>query len=531
MAKSDISVAYVRSEEAPRLPAPRSTVGIQGWLRTNLFSSPFYSVVTIVLGAYILWILAGIVQWGLISAVWTGADREACLGEGSGACWPFVIDKLPQWTYGFYPIEQRWRVNVVFLAGAAGLLPMLIPRAPFKFWNALFLIVVFPLLTLILFTGGNFSFSATAYAAVAGLMLVAAAVLPIVLWGLEGGLSRNKLGSVLTGLGLALIVIPLAILILVIVIDLIGVLTGVLGLSPVQNGLFNFGESLLALGESVTLIPGFDWIVAGLVIAGAVLSLAVTARLGGEGGIKTIGGWLGAAVFVLAAMAVLDFDFGLEPVETSKWGGLMVTLVVAITGIVASLPLGILLALGRRSKMPVIKMFSMAFIELWRGVPLITVLFMSSVMLPLFLPVGMNFDKLLRALIGIGLFSAAYMAEVVRGGLQAIPRGQYEGAMALGLSYWQTMRMIILPQALKISIPNIVGNFISLFKDTTLVSIIGIFDLLLIVRTSLKDVKWATPSTDSTGYFTLALMFWVFCFGMSRYSMFMERRLRTGHKR
>ncbi len=157
------------------------------------------------------------------------------------------------------------------------------------------------------------------------------------------------------------------------------------------------------------------------------------------------------------------------------------TLVVAVTGIVASLPLGILLALGRRSKMPVVKLFSVIFIEVWRGVPLITVLFMASVMLPLFLPEGVNFDKLLRALIGVALFSSAYMAEMVRGGLQAIPKGQFEAAQALGLSYWKMMNLIVLPQALKIVIPGIVNSFISLFKDTTLVSIIGLFDLLGIV--------------------------------------------------
>jgi general L-amino acid transport system permease protein len=181
--------------------------------------------------------------------------------------------------------------------------------------------------------------------------------------------------------------------------------------------------------------------------------------------------------------------------------------------------------------MPVVKTFSVLFIELWRGVPLITVLFFSSVMLPLFLPEGTSFDKLLRALIGVALFSAAYMAEVVRSGLQAIPKGQYEGAMAVGLSYWQMMNKIILPQALKVAIPNIVGNFISLFKDTTLVSIIGLFDLLGIVRAGLKDSTWATPSSVPTGYFALAAMFWIFCFGMSRYSMYTERRLNTGHKR
>ncbi len=181
--------------------------------------------------------------------------------------------------------------------------------------------------------------------------------------------------------------------------------------------------------------------------------------------------------------------------------------------------------------MPVIRLLCITFIEMVRGVPLITVLFMARVMLPLFLPEGTNFDKLLRALVGVALFSAAYMAEVVRGGLQAIPKGQYEAAQALGLTYWKMMDSIVLPQALKIVIPGIVNNFISLFKDTTLVSIVGLFDLLGIVQAGFADQKWVSPVTAPTGYFGAALMFCIFCFGMSRYSMYMERRLATGYRR
>ena len=235
--------------------------------------------------------------------------------------------------------------------------------------------------------------------------------------------------------------------------------------------------------------------------------------------------------FPVLAFILLSGDmFGLEHVETAKWGGLMVTLVIAVTGIVASLPLGILLALGRRSNMPVIRIFSVGFIEFWRGIPLITVLFMASVMLPLFLPEGVNFDKLLRALIGVALFSAAYMAEVIRGGLQAIPKGQYEAGEALGLRYWQSMRLIIMPQALKLVIPGIVNTFIGLFKDTTLVGIIGMFDLLLSVTQGVNDPYWSTPTSATTGYVFAALGFWVFCFGMSRYSLYVERKLDTGHR-
>ncbi|MEM8797078.1 MAG: amino acid ABC transporter permease [Pseudomonadota bacterium] len=219
-----------------------------------------------------------------------------------------------------------------------------------------------------------------------------------------------------------------------------------------------------------------------------------------------------------------------EHVETDVWGGLLVTLVIAVVGIVASLPIGILLALGRRSDMPVVKLLCVIFIEFWRGVPLITVLFMSSVMLPLFLPQGVEFDKLLRVLIGVALFSAAYMAEVVRGGIQALPKGQYEGAMALGLSYWQMMQKIILPQALKLVIPGIVNTFIGLFKDTTLVLVIGLFDFLGQIQSSYSDPTWATPVQAMTGYLFAATVYWFFCFGMSRYSIYMERKLDTGHR-
>ena len=221
----------------------------------------------------------------------------------------------------------------------------------------------------------------------------------------------------------------------------------------------------------------------------------------------------------------------LPEVETNVWGGLLVTLVVSFVGIIASLPLGILLALGRRSQLPAVRILSTVFIEFWRGIPLITVLFMSSVMLPLFLPEGTEFNKLLRALIGVALFASAYMAEVVRGGLQAIPKGQYEGADSLGLGFTQKMRLIVMPQALTLVIPGIVNTFIGLFKDTVLVLIIGLFDLLGMIQTSFTDASWSTPVTNTTGYLTCAALFFIFCFGMSRYSMFMERRLRRGHAR
>ncbi|TNI71596.1 amino acid ABC transporter permease [Aeromonas media] len=242
-------------------------------------------------------------------------------------------------------------------------------------------------------------------------------------------------------------------------------------------------------------------------------------------------GWL--ALFTLLVFPVIAFVLihggaGLEVVETNRWGGLMLTLVLAVVGIVVALPFGILLALGRRSHMPVISSLSTVYIEFWRAVPLITVLFMASVMLPLFMTSEVELDKLLRALIGIILFQAAYVAEVVRGGLQAIPKGQYEAGEALGLSYWKVMGLVIMPQALKITIPSLVNTFISLFKDTSLVLIIGLFDLLAISKVALADPAWLGFSTEA--YVFIAMIFWMFCFGMSRYSIYLERKLNTGHK-
>jgi general L-amino acid transport system permease protein len=531
---AETPLAYVRTEEAPLLPAPANMVGWQGWMRSNLFSSPLNSIMSVLLGALLLWYIWDIVNWAFITAIWSGADREACLlpdGGVTGACWPMVAEKFPQWIYGFYPHEERWRVNIVLLVAVLALVPMLMPSVPYKKWNALFLLLAFPLMTLILLTGGNFNFSWSTYGVMGALLLAGAALLPILSFGLEEGAAKNKVGLMATAAALLPWFVALALLFFGTLFGIIGGLAGWLGMGPFGSVFSYLGDGLIAGEKLLTGIPELKWLAAILVVVGAGIAVAITLIAGAANGLRTVLGWLGIAGAIFIAMFVLDFDFGLAPVETSQWGGLMLTLVVSTTGIVCSLPLGILLALGRRSDMPVVKSFSVLFIELWRGVPLITVLFFSSVMLPLFLPEGTSFDKLLRALIGVALFSAAYMAEVVRSGLQAIPKGQYEGAMAVGLSYWQMMNKIILPQALKVAIPNIVGNFISLFKDTTLVSIIGLFDLLGIVRAGLKDSTWATPSSVPTGYFALAAMFWIFCFGMSRYSMYTERRLNTGHKR
>ncbi len=262
------------------------------------------------------------------------------------------------------------------------------------------------------------------------------------------------------------------------------------------------GAAVLAIGYlAIPNLPGKRW-----VVPAAIVGLPVLTILFMHGGV-----------------------FGLPIVATDQWSGLTLTLVLSVVGIVAALPLGIVLALGRRSQMPAVRIICVVFIEVWRGVPLISVLFMASVMLPLFLPEGMQFSKVLRAMIGIVMFESAYMAEVVRGGLQAIPRGQFEAAAALGLGYWRTMALVVLPQALKLVIPGIVNTFIALFKDTTLVLIIGLFDVLATIHATIVDPEW--PDIAPEGYIFAAMVFWVFCFGMSRYSQALERKLHTGHKR
>ena len=488
--------AYARREEEPTMAPPRTEVGAVGWLRANLFSSATNTILTIIGILLIVWIVPPFIHWAFLNAVWVGDSREACIVPGTGACWAFVNAKFAQFMYGRYPIDERWRANLTGILLIAGLIPMAIPRVPFKRENAFFLLAVFPIAALILLTGGNFTVP-TGFVAV--LLLVGCLVTGLV----AGALTSSAAGRTAT-------------------------IAAALAIVLVVASFFTPDPPIALAGQSLTvftLLTGIAAIVSAVAGFSAVFSAPDRP---GSGALWTV--W-GIVLAFLAVIFVITFDFHLTYVETQLWGGLMVTLVVAIVGMVSSLPLGILLALGRRSNLPVVKFSSIVFIEFWRGVPLITVLFMSSVMLPVFLPQGVNFDKLLRALIGVALFTSAYMAETVRGGLQAIPKGQYEGAKALGLPYWHMMQMIILPQALKIVIPGIVNSFISLFKDTSLVLIIGLFDLLGIVQLNFSDSNWASYKTPATGYVFAAFVFWLFCFGMSRYSIYTERRLNTGYKR
>jgi general L-amino acid transport system permease protein len=448
--------SYVRAELEVSRPPPGSQVGVVGWMRENLFSGILNTILTIVGIALVVLIVPPLVKFLLIDAVWTGQNREACLGPGVGACWPFVQAKFGQFIYGFYPGSERWRVNIVFALGAILLVPLLVLSWPGKRLNAILFFAVYPVVAFILLTGGNINAKA---------------------------FLLERFGFV----------------------------------HPFTGDVMVMGVNLTFWVDyllTTVIFMALAWLVGSLV--GAAKGAAQTAF------------WIFLALGIV--IFACDIDFGLPHVETRQWGGLLVTLVIAVTGIVTSLPLGILLALGRRSKMPIVRLLCVVFIEFWRGVPLITVLFFATYMLPLFLPAGTNPDGLLRALVGVALFSAAYLAEVVRGGLQAIPKGQYEGAMAVGLTWSQMMRLIVLPQALTLVIPSIVNSFISLFKDTTLVLIVAIFDFLGQLRAAFTDPNWASPVTLYTGFAFAGIVYFLFCFGMSRYSLFVERRLNTSHR-
>jgi general L-amino acid transport system permease protein len=505
---SDLAApVFVRQELVPERPAPIKTTGFVGFLRTRLFNSPTNILITII-SALLLWFtVIPSVKFLLIDAVWRGTDRNACLAENAGhvvgACWPYIQAKFTQFMYGFYPEQERWRANLTFILAAILLLPLLIPRLPAKGLNAGLFFIAFPIVAFFLLHGGGIKGFGVTWTAdfLSGFFN-----------------SIGNAGSKLAEVGAAKAVVGPLLVLLGKLIVLLGTVV-----SYVIWPLTWLRDQIQAAGNPVWA----DFAATAAIVSAALFFL--------NGGFST--GWrslvVSLAIFagIGIVIAVMGLDRGGLPiVDTRLWGGLLVTLVVSVTGIVTSMPIGIALALGRRSTIPLIRVFSVAFIEFWRGVPLITVLFFATYMLPLFLPAGFTVDGLVRALIGIALFAGAYMAEVVRGGLQAIPRGQAEAASALGLSYWKTTGLIVMPQALRHVIPGLVNSFIALFKDTSLVSIVALFDLLGSLRASFADPNWATPTTLFTGFAFTGMVYFVFCFGMSRYSLFVERRL-NAHRR
>lgn len=469
----------------PSQSSPEVTSGILGWLRTNLFSNWANTLLT-VLGLVILYLMIPpFIRWVLIDATWFGSSRDVCdaaAADGSvGACWTFINVRMGVFIYGFYPELERWRINLALLLLAFNLIPILASS---------------------IFRG-------------ASAQGVLGAVGTAVVWLLYGGWPAGVMGIYFFA--------PMMLAVISQRYSLVAP-PGAAGQALAVRGLGSLAVGVVVYWAVKILISGDIAAASGILGFLLALGLLFIRRLAGIGW-----RWLllftvyPVCCFYLLVGGVLD----LPHVETHYWGGLFLTLVVAGTGMGSALPIGIALALGRRSDLPIIKTLCIAFIEFVRGVPLVSVLFMASVMFPLFLPENVTFDKLLRALVGVAFFYAAYMAEVVRGGLQAIPKGQYEAAKALGWPYWRMMSVIILPQTLRLVIPGLANNFLSLLKDTTLVAVIGLLDLLGIAKAAMADSEWLGFTKEA--YVFAAIVFWVICFAISRYSVHLEKKYHTSY--
>jgi general L-amino acid transport system permease protein len=430
--------SYVRTEMLPQQAAPLTERGAVKWVRENLFSGPFNTILTIV-GLVVLFYLARAILPWLLNGVWNANSLAECrqivaqnAGEGaSGACWAPIRERWHQWLFGFYPQTLYWRPVLALVLLFVALAPVLFERVPKQ---------------LLWFT------------------LIYPAVCFWLLWG----------GSVWSP-----------------IVAMLGFV--------VLGGVYRLAQPLIGVTPAAA--------------AGVVAAVLW---------------WLFLDAAVVDGLSAI-LPIGLQPVASDQFGGFLLAITIGVTAIAFSLPLGVILALGRQSDMMIVKVICVGFIEFIRGVPLITLLFTASLLLQYFLPPGTNFDIILRVIILVTLFAAAYLAEVIRGGLAALPRGQYEAADALGLDYWRAQRLIILPQALKISIPSIVSTFIGLFKDTTLVSFVGLLDPLRGVTNIVRaDINWKGIYWEP--YIFVGAIFFVFCFGMSRYSMYLEQRLKTDHR-
>jgi len=476
--------AFTRTEMLPPMAPPITERGVVKWLRENLFSSIPNAVLTL-LALLAVYLLASLALPWFLNGVWNAATVQECRKivaetagpEASGACWAIIRVRWNQFIFGLYPVAAYWRPVLAF-----------------------------------------------------ALMFVALA--PVLYYGLKkpctiiAGAATLALGLALYGLGTDGWHWLLAVLCL-------AALAGLAWVAPKRLVWVTLAFPLVAF---FLLWGGSVWGTVGTLIGFVILGLAfwlvqkpLGVAVGAGAGLVAASVWwmLIQSDFTEALASVMPW--GLEYVRSDDFGGFLLAFVIGITAITASLPLGILLALGRQSDMPLVKTLSVAFIEFFRGVPLITVLFSANFMLLYFLPPQTNFDLILRVIIVVVIFASAYIAEVIRGGLAALPRGQYEAADALGLDYWQAQRLIIMPQALKISIPGIVSSFIGLFKDTTLVALVGLADPLTGVRKFvLADTAWKGIYWEP--FVFVGAIFFVVCFSMSRYSMYLEQKLKTDHR-
>jgi general L-amino acid transport system permease protein len=479
-----MAMEFSRKEMLPPLPPPITERGAVKWMRENLFSSTLNIILTVLGVLVIFWLVKSSLPWWL-NSVWNASSLSECRqivaanagDSATGACWAMIRQWWGAFIFGFYPPDQWWRPILAFGLLFCALAPVLFASQKRNLTIVLGVVAVFLLITLSLAVTPGVAF-ALAIVLVAGFLALAQIQPGKMLW-------------------FTLIYPALCFWLL-------------------------WGGSIWS---PVVAMAGFGILYAVFRFAAPIIGLAPAA---GAGFVAAVLWWLyldAAVVGVLQGM----LPFTLTSINSDQFGGFLLAIVIGVTGIAFSLPIGILLALGRQSDMLIVKTLSVGFIEFIRGVPLITLLFTASLLLQYFLPPGTNFDIILRVIILVTFFAAAYLAEVIRGGLAALPRGQYEAADSLGLDYWRAQRLIILPQALKISIPAIVSTFIGLFKDTVLVAFVGLMDPLKgITQIVRADINWKGIYWEP--YIFVGVIFFVICFGMSRYSMYLERKLKTDHR-
>lgn len=508
------SVAFVRTKTIEQSPPPSTAAGPVAWIRTNLFSGVFNSVLTIIAAYIVIRVLMGVFPW-FYNGVWDAGSIRDCrdqLAGATGGCFAVLVDRWDHLIFGFtYPPTGYWRIVLAFLLLLVAAAPALFAALPRKM---LLFTAFYPFLAYWLIWGGSIWVSMT----LLGIILASGYVYKLVAETITVDLRKivaMVIGGI-CGLGLAYLLF-------------IG-----------ATELMFIAQSIGTNGTGATLAYGLFWIAAiftfvffipmGIFIGYAIYNSYAD---GGLVSIVTALLFFGVAISYLLGPIWMGLNtilpIELEAVASRDMGGFMLNMILGTVCVSLSIPLGILLALGRQSHMPLIKGVCVVFIEFIRGVPLITLLFVANVMLAYFLPPSSNFDLILRVIIMITMFSAAYIAEVIRGGLAALPKGQYEAADSLGLNYNQATRLIILPQALKISIPGIVNVAVGLFKDTTLVSIISMFDLVGMIRGPIQNSsEWISIYWEVYGFG--AMLFFVVCYSISQYSQWLERQLATDHR-
>ena len=488
---SDNDISFVRTQMLPEQAPPASEQGIVKWLRENLFAGPVNTIMTLISLFVIYKLLAGFLPW-LLNGVWTTSSLAECrevLQGATGGCFSVLTERWNQLLFGFvYPPEEYWRPTVAFFLLLVAVAPLLFQQLPRMFVAAVVLATVMVL--------AQFAAGITAW------FVPTIAAVMVLYW-----LSRVFLPRLGTGIGMKSANVAVSRKLLI-----------VTALFPFLTYWLIWGGTILTpLFALVAFVVGYlvykKIEAAGVVLAmlAAVVAAAVV--------------WVVSGFVTENASGVL----ALPEVRSRDMGGFMLNMILGTVCVSLSLPLGVVLALGRQSSMPIVKWICVVYIEFIRGVPLITLLFVANVVLAYFLPPGTNFDLILRVIIMITMFSSAYIAEVIRGGLAALPRGQYEAADSLGLDYAQSMRLIILPQALKISIPGIVNVAVGLFKDTTLVSVISMFDLVGMIRGPiLASTEWNGVYWELWGF--AIFVFFIVCYGISQYSQWLERQLQRDHR-